>query len=68
MPGYKIQIQRNGQNTWQDVAFADSNPCEVTITPTTLGESERILVRAILIRKNEPVGEPSDPTYVTVNS
>ncbi len=26
-----------------------------------------VSVRAILLKNNEPVGQPSDPTYVTVN-
>jgi hypothetical protein len=64
---FKIQIQRSGSNTWEDAAFATKNPCEVTITPTTPGQPERILVRAILLSNNQPVGEPSDPAYVTVN-
>lgn len=67
MPGFKVQIQRNGSAPWTDAAFATSNPCEVIITPTTPNQPERILVRAILLSKNLPVGEPSDPTYVTVN-
>lgn len=66
-PGYKVQIQRKGSSTWETVAFATNNPCEVTITPTTPGEPERILVRAFLLKNNVEVGEPSDPTYVTVN-
>ena len=65
--GYKVQIQRQNQSTWTDVAFATNNPCTVTITPTTPTDPERIYVRAILLNKNDPVGEPSDPTYVTVN-
>jgi hypothetical protein len=64
---FKIQIQRSGESTWTDAAFATKNPCHVTATPTTPGQPERILVRAILLADNEPVGEPSDPTYVTLN-
>ena len=67
MPQFKVQLQRNGAGTWQDVAFGTSNPIEVTVTPTTPGEPERVLVRAVLLQKNEPVGQPSDPTFVTVN-
>ena len=62
-----MQIQRKGSETWQDAAFATNNPVEVTITPTTAGQPERILVRAILLKNNEPVGQPSDPTFVTAN-
>jgi hypothetical protein len=66
-PGFKIQIQRAGESTWTDVAFATKNPCTVTVTPLVPGQPERILVRAILLANNEPVGAPSDPAYVTVN-
>lgn len=64
---YKVQIQRKDSITWEDAAFATNNPVDVTVTPTTSGIPERILVRAILLKNNEPVGEPSDPAYVTVN-
>lgn len=67
MPSFKIQVQKDGSEAWQDAAFATSNPVEVTITPTTPGKPERVLVRAFLMKSNEPVGQPSDPTYVTVN-
>ncbi len=67
MPGYRVEFQRAGSSVWELGAFATSNPCEFAITPTTPGEPERILVRAILLKNNEQVGEPSDPTYVTVN-
>jgi hypothetical protein len=64
---FKVQIQRSGSDVWADAAFATKNPCEVVVTPTTPGQPERILVRAILLRNNQPIGEPSDPTFVTVN-
>jgi hypothetical protein len=67
MPQFKVQVQRDGSTTWTDVGFGTSNPIEVTISPTTAGQPERILVRAVLMEKNVPVGEPSDPTFVTVN-
>ena len=67
MPQFKVQLQRDGSTTWQDVAFGTSNPIEVTVTPTTPGQPERVLVRAVLLQKNEPIGQPSDPTFVTVN-
>lgn len=67
MPAYKVQIQRHGTTTWQDIAFATSNPCPVTVTPTTPGQPERLYVRAHLMKNNQTVGLPSDPTYVTVN-
>ena len=67
MTAYKVEIQRQGESTWEDAKFANNNPTDVTITPTTPGQPERILVRARLMKDSEPVGIPSDPTYVTVN-
>lgn len=67
MPAYKVQIQRQGASTWNDAAFSTGNPCVVTVTPTTPGQPERILVRAQLVKGSDPVGIPSDPTYVTIN-
>jgi hypothetical protein len=64
---FKIQIQRSGSDVWTDAAFATSNPCEVVANPTTPGQPERILVRAILLSHNEPIGQPSDAAFVTVN-
>jgi hypothetical protein len=67
MPQFKVQMQRDGATTWSDVAFGTSSPIEVTVSPTNAGQPERVLVRAVLLEKNAPVGEPSDPTFVTVN-
>jgi hypothetical protein len=67
MTAFKVQIQRSGASTWQDVAYTTGNPAVVTVTPTTPGDPERILVRAWLMDKQTPVGIPSDPTFVTVN-
>lgn len=67
MSAFKVQVQRAKSNVWTDAAFATSNPCEIVLTPTTAGEPERVLVRAVLLQKNQPIGQPSDPTFVTVN-
>jgi hypothetical protein len=64
---FKVQIQRQGEMTWNDGGFATRNPIVVTVAPTTPGQPERILVRAILLKNNQPVGIPSDPVYVTLN-
>lgn len=64
---FKVQVQRNGNGNWTDAAFATNNPAIITLTPTTPGQPERIMVRAVLLKNNEPVGQPSDPTYVTGN-
>lgn len=67
MGGFKVQIRRMDSETWTDAGFGTSSPMEITIQPTTPGQPERLQVRAILIKKNEPIGQPSDPVYVTVN-
>ena len=68
MTAFKIQIARTDeQNKWSHIAFATNNPVEVTVPPLVDRQPERILVRAVLLNKNEPVGWPSDTTYVTIN-
>lgn len=67
MDSFKVQVRRMESEQWQNAAFGTSSPMDVIITPTVAGQPERIQVRAILLSRNEPVGEPSDPTYVTVN-
>jgi hypothetical protein len=68
MPAYKIQIARLADpNKWDDAAFATTNPCEVTVPPTDPTHPERIMVRAILLKGNQPTGLPSDIVSVTVN-
>lgn len=64
---WEVQIQREGANTWETVMSATGKSADVTITPTTPGKTERILVRVILKKNNQYYGQPSDPKYVTVN-
>jgi hypothetical protein len=64
---WEVQIQREGSNTWQTVASATGKSADITITPTTPGKAERILVRVILKKNNQYYGQPSDPKFVTVN-
>ena len=59
--------QREGSSTWTDAGVSTSSSIEYTVVPTTPGQPERILVRAILFKGSEAIGQPSDPTYVTVN-
>ena len=66
-PAFKLQIQREGSSDWTDAVVSTSSNIEYTVTPTTPGQPERILVRAILYKGSEAIGQPSDPTYVTVN-
>jgi len=68
MTAFKIQFARaDQQNVWNDIAFATRNPVEVTVPPLVDRQPERILVRAMLLNGNKPVGWPSDTTYVTIN-
>lgn len=65
-PAYKVQIQRMNSDQWTDTIVATGNPTDVTISPLEPGQTERILVRAILYKGSQAIGQPSDPTYVTV--
>jgi hypothetical protein len=61
-----VEIRRMNQETWTTVKSGTGKGVDVTITPTTAGQPEKIEVRVQLLRKNEPYGQPSDPAYVTV--
>jgi hypothetical protein len=67
MPQFKVQMRRTSDGPWEDVAFGTSSPIEISVTPTNPGHPERVLIRAVLMQKNKPVGQPSDMTYVTLN-
>ena len=67
MSAYRVQIRRMESEVWTDAAFSQTSDCEVTVVPTVAGQPERLQVRVILLDKNQPVGQPSDPVYVTVN-
>lgn len=64
---WEVQIQRKGSDTWQTVASATGKSADITVTPTTPGQAEQILVRVILRKNNATYGQPSDPVYVTLN-
>lgn len=66
MDGFKVQIRRMDSETWTDAAFGTSSPLEVAVTPNAPNQPEQIQARSILLRKNQPVGQPSDAVYVTV--
>ena len=66
-PAFKLQLQREGSSEWTDAVVSTSSSIEYTVVPTTPGQPERILVRAVLYKGTQAVGLPSDPTYVTVN-
>ena len=67
MPAFKVQIRRAGSETWTDAAFSTNADVVVKAAPLADGQSERLQARVILLKNNEPVGEPSDAIYVTVN-
>jgi hypothetical protein len=64
---WEVQIQRKGSDTWQTIMSATGKSADITITPTTPGQAEQILVRIILKKNNQVYGQPSDPVYVTLN-
>ncbi|MET0753762.1 MAG: hypothetical protein ABWZ66_10335 [Pyrinomonadaceae bacterium] len=64
---YKVQIRRMDSEAWTDAGFSTVSDVEITVTPKNPGQPERIQARVILMDKNQPVGEPSDAVYVTVN-
>ena len=66
MSGFQVQIRRMESEVWTNIGFGTSSPLQVTVQPTTQGQPERLQVRAILYKNNEPVGQPSDPVYVVV--
>jgi hypothetical protein len=67
MDSFKVQIRRMENEAWVDAAFGTASPITIDVQPTEPGKPERIQVRAVLMSRNAPVGQPSDPTYVTVN-
>lgn len=63
---WEVQIQRKGSDAWHTITSATGKSADITITPTTPGQPEQILVRVILKKNNQIYGQPSDPAYVTV--
>lgn len=60
-------IRRGGSETWTFAKSFTGKSVEITITPTTPGQPEKIQVMVQLKRKNENYGQPSDAVSVTVN-
>lgn len=81
LPGYKIRAegslqgmdamrfdyQRKGASAWLPVAFLTKLPAEFTITPQTAGEPETGVVRAVLLKNNQEVGQFSPLYPVTIS-
>lgn len=64
---WEVLILKKGAAGWQTVKTANGKSVDVTITPTTPGESEQIQVRVQLRKNNQNYGQPSAMVYVTVN-
>lgn len=62
-----VAILREGATKWQNIKSATGKSVDVEVQPTIEGKPERIQVRVQLIRNNEDYGQPSDPTFVTLN-
>jgi hypothetical protein len=64
---FEVQIRRAGSESWQTVKSGTGKSVDVTVAPTAPGTPEKLEARVILLRKNQPYGQPSDPAYVTVS-
>lgn len=60
-------ILRKGAANWVKLGSAEGKSSDFTITPTTPGDAEQFQVRVQLRKNNADYGQPSDPTFVTVN-
>jgi hypothetical protein len=67
MDAFSVEIRRLESEDWNEIAVGTASPIDVTVEPTTPGKPERVQVRVILISKNQLIGQPSDPAYITVN-
>lgn len=63
---WQVWIQRKGGN-WELHSTYSGKSADVSVSLTTPGEPEQILVRVQLRKNNEDYGQPSDPVYVTLN-
>lgn len=64
---WNVEILREGQTSWQTIKTATGKSVDVEVQPTQEGKPERIQARVQLIKNNEDYGQPSDPTFVTLN-
>jgi hypothetical protein len=62
-----VYVRRAGSETWTKIETFTGKSVEITITPTTPGQPEKVQVMVQLKRKNENYGQPSDAVSVTVN-
>jgi len=66
MDAMRVEYRPKNGN-WTTAAFLTKLPGNFTVTPQTPGDPETGHVRGVLIRKNEPVGNPSPEYPVTVS-
>jgi hypothetical protein len=59
MDAIRFEARRKGGN-WQLAAVLVSSPGAFTVEPTAPGTAEQIEIRAVLLRKNQPVGNYSN--------
>ena len=64
--GWQIWIQRKG-GQWTLQGAYTGKSADIDVPLTTPGDAEQIQVRVQLRKSNADYGQPSDPTYVTLN-
>lgn len=67
MSAMRFDYQRKGASGFTPVAFLTKLPAEFTITPHTPGEPETGVIRAVLLKNNEEVGQPSPLYPITIS-
>ena len=67
MDAMRFDYQRKGGSAWLPVAFLTKLPAEFTITPQTAGEPETGVIRAVLLKNNAEVGQPSPLYPITIS-
>jgi hypothetical protein len=67
MDAMRLDYQPKGAGNWTPVAFLTKLPAEFTIAPQTAGEPETGVIRAVLLEKNEEVGNFSPQYPITIS-
>lgn len=64
---WKILGRRKGSENWTELASGTGKSGNLRITPTIAGQPEQLEIAVQLYKNNEPYGQRSQPTYLTVN-
>lgn len=64
---WKVFMRRANSETRAEIASGTGKSADITISPTTGGQPEKVELTVQLYKKNEPYGQLSDPVYVTVS-